>query len=143
GRGGGGSLPDVTGAAAGVVVERLPLTPNGKLGRRALAGPELTAAVGRAPRTAREAQLCGLFGEVLGVECVGIDDSFFALGGDSILSILLVSRARQAGLLRTPRAVFEHQTVAALAAAATLIEEAAASEPEVGIGGVAAARILR
>ena len=63
-----------------------------------------------APRTAQEEVLCGLFAEVLGLEQVGIDDNFFALGGDSILSIRLVSRAREAGLLITPRAVFEHQT---------------------------------
>ena len=62
--------------------------------------------------------LCGLFAEVLGVARVGIDDNFFALGGDSIMSIQLVSRARQAGLVITPRAVFQHQTVAALAAVA-------------------------
>ena len=62
--------------------------------------------------------LCGLFAEVLGVERVGIDDNFFELGGDSIVSIQLVSRARRAGLVITPRAVFQHQTVAALAAVA-------------------------
>ena len=53
-----------------------------------------------------------------GVERVGLEDNFFALGGDSIVSIQLVSRARRAGLSLTPRAVFQHQTVAALAAAA-------------------------
>ena len=53
-----------------------------------------------------------------GVARVGIDDNFFELGGDSIVSIQLVSRARRAGLSITPRAVFQHQTVAALAAAA-------------------------
>ena len=53
---------------------------------------------------------------MLGLERVGIDDNFFELGGDSIVSIQLVSRARRAGLLLTPRAVFQHQTVAALAA---------------------------
>ena len=55
---------------------------------------------------------------MLGLERVGIDDNFFALGGDSIMSIQLVSRARKAGLVITPRAVFQHQTVAALAAMA-------------------------
>ena len=72
----------------------------------ALPAPELTAAEWRrGPRTPAEEVLCGLFAEVLGVERVGIDDSFFALGGDSILSILLVSRARKQGLVITPRAV--------------------------------------
>ena len=70
--------------------------------------------------------LCGLFAEVLGLERVGIDDNFFALGGDSIMSIQLVSRARRAGLVITPRAVFQHQTVAALAAVAGVAAQAAA-----------------
>ena len=62
----------------------------------------------RGPRTSREEVLCALFAQVLGLERVGIDDNFFALGGDSIMSIQLVSRARRAGLLITPRAVFQH-----------------------------------
>ena len=69
----------------------------------------------RAPRTPAEAILSELFAEVLGLARVGIDDNFFELGGDSIVSIQLVSRARRAGLSITPRAVFQHQTVAALA----------------------------
>ena len=86
--------------------------------------------------------LCGLFAEVLGVERVGIDDNFFALGGDSIMSIQLVSRARQSGLVITPRAVFEHQTVAALAAAATLLEEAPPTLPDIAIGALPATPIM-
>ena len=96
----------------------LPLTANGKLDRWALPAPEVVAKVERVARTPQEEILCALFAEVLGVERVGIDDNFFALGGDSIMSIQLVSRARKAGLVITPRAVFQHQTVAALAASA-------------------------
>src|SRR5882757_4760664 len=115
-------LPDYMVPAALVVLERLPLTPNGKLDRRALPAPEpVAAAVLRGPRTPQEEVLCALFAEVLGVARVGIDDNFFELGGDSIMSIQLVSRARLAGLVITPRAVFQHKTVAALSGVVGLV----------------------
>src|SRR5262249_24421216 len=78
-----------------VVLEHLPLTANGKLDRGALPAPEVRASVLRFARSPREELLCALFAEVLGLERVGIDDNFFALGGDSIVSIQLVSRARK------------------------------------------------
>ena len=112
----GRELPEHLVPSAIVVLDALPLTANGKLDRRALPAPEYSGgAVRRLPRTPREEVLCGLFAETLGVERVGIDDNFFEFGGDSIVSIQLVSRARRAGLLLTPRAVFQHQTVAGLA----------------------------
>ena len=73
-----------------------------------------------------------------GVDRVGLDDNFFALGGDSIVSIQLVSRARRAGLLLTPRLVFQHQTVEALAAAA---EAAARASPAAAAAGLDAAAV--
>ena len=137
-------LPDYMVPSALVVLERLPLTPNGKLDRRALPEPELGSSHShRAPRTPQEAILCGLFAEVLGLERVGIDDNFFERGGDSIVSIQLVSRARRAGLSITPRMVFQHQTVEALAAAAGVVAEPAASalseaeRARLAVGGVA------
>src|ERR1700730_14091205 len=96
-------LPDYMVPSAVVALDRLPLTPNGKLDRRALPAPDFTPSARRAPRTPQEEILATLFAEVLGVERVGIDDTFFDLGGDSIGSIQLVSRARKAGLLITPR----------------------------------------
>ena len=113
-------LPDYMVPSAFVVLAQLPLTPNGKLDRRALPAPDVVPSAQRQPRTPQEEMLCGLFAELLGLPRVGIEDNFFALGGDSIMSIELVSRARKAGLVITPRQVFQHQTVAALASVATL-----------------------
>ncbi|MFD3552113.1 amino acid adenylation domain-containing protein [Streptomyces goshikiensis] len=97
----------------------LPLTPNGKLDTRALPAPRWTApAGGAAATTPAEALLAGLFAEVLGLPSVGVHDSFFELGGDSIVVIQLVTRAREAGLVLSPREVFRLRTVAALALAA-------------------------
>ena len=120
----GASLPDYMVPSGFVVLSSLPLTPNGKLDRGALPAPDLTPQVVRLPRTPQEEVLCALYAEVLGVARVGIDDSFFALGGDSIMSIQLVSRARKAGLEITPRAVFQHRTVEALAAVAKAVPKA-------------------
>ncbi|MFJ6194943.1 amino acid adenylation domain-containing protein [Micromonospora sp. NPDC092111] len=115
----GAGLPEYMVPAAIVGLPALPLTPSGKLDRRALPAPGFTATGGgRAPATARETLLAGLFAEVLGLDTVGADESFFDLGGDSIVSIQLVSRARRAGLSFSPRDVFVHRTVAGLAAAA-------------------------
>ena len=130
-------VPDYMVPSAYVVLERLPLTPNGKLDRRALPAPEVRGlALWRGPRTPQEEILCALFGEVLGVGGVGIADNFFELGGDSIVSIQLVSRARKAGLVITPRAVFQHQTVEALAAIAAFVEKRASTLPDIATGAL-------
>ncbi|WP_063061782.1 non-ribosomal peptide synthetase, partial [Nocardia sienata] len=98
-----------------IVLDEIPLTPVGKLDRKALPEPVLEAQSFRAPVGAVETIICEVFADVLGIARVGVDDSFFALGGDSILSIQLVSRAKARGVVFTPRDVFERRTVAALA----------------------------
>ncbi|NKZ09331.1 non-ribosomal peptide synthetase, partial [Actinomadura latina] len=133
-----GRLPEYMVPAAFVVVEGLPLTVNGKVDKAALPDPVFAGGRYRAPGSVEEELLAGVFAEVLGVERVGVDDDFFALGGDSIRSIQVVTRARQVGLVVKARDVFEARTVAALAAAAgradaeTLLEEL----PGGGVGQV-------
>ena len=97
----------------------IPLTPNGKLDRTQLPTPDLADQTPyRAPSNPVEQLLVDAVAAALGRERVGIDDSFFGLGGDSIMAIQLVSAARAAGLVFTPRDVFESKTIAALAAVA-------------------------
>ncbi|WP_078869319.1 non-ribosomal peptide synthetase [Streptomyces sp. NRRL B-1347] len=111
-------LPEFMVPVALMVLDRFPLTPNEKLDRAALPEPRFTSTAYRAPRTGTEEVLTAVFAEVLGQPRVGVDDDFFALGGDSIQSIQVVSRAKAQGVLVTSRQVFEHRTVAELAGVA-------------------------
>ncbi len=118
-----GLLPAYMIPAAFVFLEHLPMTPSGKVDRRALAnlGIADNAVVKdtlQVPKTDAEKELAAIFAAVLGIQRVGIDDNFFDLGGDSIRSLQIVSRARQAGFDLSVSQVFQNQTVAALAGAA-------------------------
>jgi amino acid adenylation domain-containing protein len=120
-----GRLPDYM-VPQLVEMPALPLTPNGKIDRRALlalpALEALSAAEHVAPRNPVEEALAEVWAEVLRLERVGIHDNFFALGGDSILAIQVVTRSRKRGVTFAPRQLFQHQTIAQLAA---VVEDAA------------------
>ncbi|WP_345303642.1 amino acid adenylation domain-containing protein, partial [Lysobacter hankyongensis] len=122
-------LPDYMVPAALVVMDTLPLNANGKIDRKALPAPELRAGDSRPARTPVERTLATLFEELLGVRDIGIDHSFFDLGGDSIRSIQLVSRARRLGLALRPRDVFQSPTIAGLALVAAAASERATADP--------------
>ncbi|MFI8170454.1 amino acid adenylation domain-containing protein [Streptomyces sp. NPDC085931] len=129
-------LPDHMVPSAFVPVDAFPLTLNGKLDTTALPAPSRAAGpTAQPPRTAAEKRLAALFAQVLGVDSVGVHDNFFTLGGDSIVSMRLVGRARAAGLALSPRDVFEHPTVAELAAALGTARRPDA-DPDAGVGDI-------
>ncbi|MDP9785926.1 non-ribosomal peptide synthetase [Pseudomonas fluorescens] len=103
-----------------LLLERLPLTPNGKLDRKNLPKPDVSHLQHTyvAPRSPLEQQLAAIWQDVLKLGQVGVRDNFFELGGDSIISIQVVSRARLAGIHFTPKDLFQHQTIGALAVVA-------------------------
>ncbi|MER7741852.1 amino acid adenylation domain-containing protein [Streptomyces sp. NPDC096538] len=111
-------LPDYMVPSAFVALGRLPLGPTGKLDRKALPEPEFLGEAYREPRTETERIVAAAYADVLGVERVGVDDDFFAVGGDSLRSIQVVARARARGLDLTTREIFECRTAARLAEAA-------------------------
>ncbi|MGH3583273.1 MAG: condensation domain-containing protein, partial [Mycobacterium sp.] len=136
-------LPGYMVPAAIVVLDSLPLTVNGKLDTRALPAPEYQDVDHyRAPTNAVEEILAGIYAHVLGLDRVGIDQSFFDLGGDSILSMQVVAQARAAGLTCRPRDVFVEQTVARLARVA-VVAGGDAGPVDDGVGPVVATPIMR
>ncbi|MEV6277042.1 amino acid adenylation domain-containing protein [Nocardia sp. NPDC051832] len=139
-------LPEYMVPAAIVVLDKIPLTPVGKLDRAALPEPVLATAEFRAPVGEVESIIAEVFAAVLGVERVGSDDSFFALGGDSILSIQVVARAKARGVVFSARDVFDRRTVAGLAECATraaAVEQPRLAElPGGGVGEIGATPLL-
>ena len=125
-------LPDYMIPSAFVVLDALPLTPNGKVDRRGLPKPETashnieTDLV--APRNEAEETLAKIWCEVLHLKQVGIHDNFFEWGGDSILSIQIIFKAKQAGLQLTAKQIFQNQTIAELAAVTNLTQTVKAEQ---------------
>jgi amino acid adenylation domain-containing protein len=118
------SLPDYMLPSAFVRLTSLPLTANGKLDRQALPLPESEAyAAGeyQAPSNKTETVLAKIWADVLQLEKVGVNDNFFAIGGDSIRCISVVAKAKSAGLALAVIDIFKHQTIADLAKAIALI----------------------
>ena len=101
-----------------IFLDRLPSTPSGKIDRQALPAPDPAAVIDEtyvAPETEAERILCSVWAAVLGLPRVGTDDNFFAIGGDSILSIRVVAQARQRGLHFSTKDMFRLQNVRELA----------------------------
>jgi amino acid adenylation domain-containing protein len=119
-------LPEYMVPQAFVLMERMPLTSNGKVDRKALPAPDqLRLELSEtfvAPSTPGEQILAEVWSEVLEIERVGVNDNFFAMGGDSIRSIRVMALAKERGLVFSLQQLFQHQTVAELAGAATVLE---------------------
>jgi amino acid adenylation domain-containing protein len=117
----GSRLPEVMAPSAYIFLDALPRTPNGKVDRKSLPSAQHQPADRKdefiAPRNRLEQELVQIWGELLGLERVGIHDNFFELGGHSLLAVQLLERMRRAGLHIDIRTLFLKPTVAELAAA--------------------------
>ncbi|GAA0401948.1 hypothetical protein GCM10010357_23800 [Streptomyces luteireticuli] len=110
-------LPEYLVPSAMVLLDELPLSVNGKVDRAALPAPAAARAGTGVPRTPAERALCAAFAEVLGLPGAGTEDDFFALGGDSITAMRLVSRVRRENVAISSQDVFRLRTPGALAGA--------------------------
>ncbi|MCF4970658.1 condensation domain-containing protein, partial [Nostoc sp. CMAA1605] len=119
-------LPHFMIPAAFMLLESIPMTPNQKVDYRALPTPDFSRSAEdkfAAPRTLIEEKLVAIWSEVLRIENVGIHDNYFELGGDSILSIQLVSKANQVGIQIAAKQLFKYQTIAELATVAGITRQ--------------------
>ena len=136
-------LPEYMVPSSFVVLAALPLTPNGKVDRKALPAPELgSRAVYVAPRTPAEEVLAGIWGQLLGLDRVSVEDDFFALGGQSLLIMRLASRVREAFGIEVPlRRFFERSTLGRMAALVGFGRTDPALSPFPRVAGTAGLRL--
>jgi amino acid adenylation domain-containing protein/non-ribosomal peptide synthase protein (TIGR01720 family) len=137
-------LPDYMVPAFLLFLAELPLTPNGKLDRKALPSVDGNQQKREhiAPHSVLEKSLAAIWQGVLAIDNVGLEDNFFELGGDSIVSMQVVSRARQAGIVLSPKDLFQHQTIRSLAQAARSGEQQLIDQGP-AVGTVALAPVQR
>ena len=130
-------LPDYMIPSFFVFVDKMPLTPNGKIDRKALPAPDLSlrqvAEQYVAPQSSVEQTLCEIWSEVLRIEKIGIHDNFFRIGGDSIISIQLVAKARQKGIHLNVKDIFSHPTISTLSSMVQNPSDTLAFKPEQGL----------
>jgi amino acid adenylation domain-containing protein/non-ribosomal peptide synthase protein (TIGR01720 family) len=133
------TVPDYMVPSAIVFLDELLLTSSGKIDLKALPEPEQERPELETqfvmPRTAVEAKLAEIWSRVLRLERVGIHDNFFELGGDSILSIQVIALSRQSGITLSPKLLFQNQTIAKLAAVATVASQEPKAEQTLVQGG--------
>ncbi len=135
-------LPDYMIPSFFIPLNTMPLTSNGKVDRRALPDPRESSFYTdkesyAAPRTEKEQTFVKIWQKILRREQIGIHDNFFALGGDSIMSIQVIARAREKGLYLTAKQLFDYPTIAGLAAAAIEQEKSLDTKQEQAEGLVA------
>ena len=116
-----------------VQLSQIPKLPNGKVDLKELPSPELAkqpVSEESVSSNEVESMLCKIWEEVLEFEPVGLTDNFFEIGGDSILSIQIVAKAREVGINFTPNQLFQHQTISELAKSIEGLKEASPSSEE-------------
>ncbi len=119
-------LPEYMVPSFFVKLDKIPLTPNSKIDRKALPLPTKSDVVSLeefiAPGTEKEKLLAEVWQDVLGINEVGINDNFFKLGGDSIVAIQMIAKAKQKGLQINPVQIFQNQTLQKLAMVAKEVD---------------------
>ncbi|MFD9101327.1 amino acid adenylation domain-containing protein [Streptomyces virginiae] len=126
-----------------VVMKEFRLTANGKLDRGALPEPGTGTGPLALPVTDNERLVCTAVATLLRLDAVGVDQDFFRLGGDSLLAISLLGALRKEGLHVTPRQIFTHSVIGALAAVATPADAAAVDHDDVATGPVGGSPVVR